>query len=260
MDAPYRQVKKTNTLRCGYMIWPPFISQDPNTKEISGFFKDYLEELAKGYGWKVSWAEEIGSSDMAAALDAGRVDMICGAPAITQQMSSAVYFSQALFWIKPGIYSRNGDLRFDNNYKALNNPQTILSTIEGDGGSKLVKKLFPEVTLLEIPAHLGPVQLIQNVLTKKADAVVLDPFTFNQFDENNPNQMHAIPGIDVGAIPVAFPIKFGASKFKWLVDMAVFDLQTTRFTSLLAQKYQLDKYNFYIAEPNLQKVGSMDAN
>ena len=44
------RVKETKTLRCGYIPYEPFITVDPNTKKIGGFFVDYTTKVGAKAG------------------------------------------------------------------------------------------------------------------------------------------------------------------------------------------------------------------
>lgn len=37
-ESAYDRVMRTGTIRCGYFIWPPGFSIDPNVGKRSGFF------------------------------------------------------------------------------------------------------------------------------------------------------------------------------------------------------------------------------
>ncbi|NTU77067.1 MAG: hypothetical protein HGA90_04555 [Alphaproteobacteria bacterium] len=46
-ETRLEQVKRTGVLRCGYLIWPPFNTKDPNTGKMGGFYYDLLEEMGR---------------------------------------------------------------------------------------------------------------------------------------------------------------------------------------------------------------------
>jgi len=52
-ESAFDRVMRTKTLRCGYTIYPPFFSKDPNTGEFSGLFHDFTEQIGKELGIKI---------------------------------------------------------------------------------------------------------------------------------------------------------------------------------------------------------------
>ena len=49
----FERVTSSGVLRCGYVVYPPGLINDPNTGKISGIFPDVLEQAAHNLGLKV---------------------------------------------------------------------------------------------------------------------------------------------------------------------------------------------------------------
>ena len=57
------RVKSEGTIRAGYIVYPPFVTKDPNTADLGGLFIDVMAEIARQLGVsitavQISWAEQ----------------------------------------------------------------------------------------------------------------------------------------------------------------------------------------------------------
>lgn len=252
-ESVYDRVTKSKTLRCGYINWPPLSQKDPNTGKMSGMYIDMTEELARGYGWKVEWAEEIAPTDMIAALNSGRVDMMCAPFAPVPQRTQWAYFSRPHAYGPYKAYVRADDKRFDNNLAAINAPDIRISTIEGELTSIFARTGFPKASVNEISVVQGAAQLFENVATGKADIVFNDPFTFGAYDANNLGKLRAVQGEDIGAWSSNYVIKFGEDEFKYIIDAGLEDLINRRYIEKLAKDYQILDAGVYLTADGFKK-------
>ena len=252
-ESVYDRVSKSKTLRCGYINWPPLSQKDPNTGKMSGMYIDMTEELARGYGWKVEWAEEISPADMIAALNSGRVDMMCAPFAPVPQRTQWAYFSRSHAYGPLKAFVRVDDKRFDNNPAAINTPEVRISTIEGELTSVLARTGFPKASVTELSIVQGATQLFENVATGKADIVFNDPFTFSAYDANNPGKLRPIVGEDIGFFSSSYVIKFGENEFKYVIDAGLDDLINRRYIEKLAKDYQILDAGVYLTADDFKK-------
>ena len=47
-ETAYERMTRTNTLRCGYNLWEPWVMKDPTTGVMSGAFVDFIEMIGNG--------------------------------------------------------------------------------------------------------------------------------------------------------------------------------------------------------------------
>src|SRR5437870_4939337 len=73
----FSRIVSAKTIRCGYVIAPPYTIRDPNTGKLGGLSFETMETVAKQAGYKLIWAEEVGWATMIQGLQTGRYDMIC---------------------------------------------------------------------------------------------------------------------------------------------------------------------------------------
>jgi ABC-type amino acid transport substrate-binding protein len=253
-ESVYERVTQSKILRCGYYTWPPFINKNIQTNKMEGLYVDLTEELAKGFGWKVEWVEEIASTDFITALNGNRVDMLCAPMAPVQQRTQWIYFSVPHFYVPYMAYARADDKRFDNNLQKINNPDYTLSTMEGELTSIVARTRYPKAKVLEISAIQGPAQLLENVVTGKADVILQDPFTFGTFDAANPGKLRKIPTTeDNGVFFAAYSMKRGEDDFKYMIDAAITELLDRGYIEKLAKDYKLLDLGIYLPADGYKK-------
>ncbi|HEY1096001.1 MAG TPA: transporter substrate-binding domain-containing protein [Alphaproteobacteria bacterium] len=235
--SAYDHVMTSKTIRCGYVVWPPYLDKDVNTGKISGLYHDYMEEFGRAFGLNVKWTEEISISDIASALDTGRIDAFClplgTAPARTLTMN----FPRPIIYYPFYAYVRADDKRFDNDLGLINDPGVTLSTMEGEYTSILARTTYPKAKILEITNIQGSSTLFLNVQNKKADVIFQDPGAFSSYNKQNPGVLRQAGGM-VGAVAGAFPLKLGDAKIQRLFDYGIADLQDRFITERLLRQYK----------------------
>lgn len=76
-ESAYERVMRTQTIRCGYVVYPPAVIQDPNTGALSGIIYDVMQEAGNLLGLEIEWAEEVGWANTVETIRTGRTDAIC---------------------------------------------------------------------------------------------------------------------------------------------------------------------------------------
>lgn len=249
----YDRVTKSKTLRCGYMSWPSMVEKDPNTGKMQGMYVDMTEELARGYGWKVQWMEEVPLSDFVTALNTDRIDMMCAPVTPTAQRNQWVYFSRAHVYAPMRAYVRIDDTRFDNQSEKINSPEVKLAAIEGEMTSIIARTIYPQAQLVEITAMQGQSQLFENVATGKADAVFQDPFTYGDYNAHNPNKLRQVIGNDIGIFSGNYAIKSGEDRFLQVINLGIEDLLNRNYIAKLANDYHLLEAGLYLPADDYKK-------
>jgi polar amino acid transport system substrate-binding protein len=252
-EPVFDKVMKTKTLRCGYMTWPPLSGKNLKTGKMEGVYVDMTEELARGYGWKVDWVEEITLSDFSTALNARRIDAFCGPISATQQRTQAAYFSRPNLFGPIRAYVRADDTRFDANPETVNSPDVTLSVMEGEFTSIIARTQFPQSKILEITQLQGGSQLFENVASGKADIIFQDPFTFSYYNKENPGKLRQAGFYDIGVFPANYAIKMGENKLKWLFDSALDELLNRGYIKKLSDQYGLTEMDLYLPADNYKK-------
>lgn len=191
--SAYDRVIKSNTLRCGYGLWPTYVDKDANTGKLSGIFYDYMNEVGKMTGVKIEWTMEVGYGDFIEALHSGKIDAFCSGAWTNTIRAKVVTMIQPIFYVPLLTYTRKDDTRFDNNLQKLNDPQYKFAVIDGEGGELAARQYFSKSSFIQLPQLTDPSQLLINVASGKADATLTDSVTANQYLKSNPNALHEVP-------------------------------------------------------------------
>ena len=83
----YDRVIKSNTLRCGIMLWPPYFEMDANTHALKGFGVDFYNAVAEILGIKITYSEII-PGQQAEDLNRGKIDAVCPSSPIPSSTKS----------------------------------------------------------------------------------------------------------------------------------------------------------------------------
>lgn len=180
------RIESDRTIRAAYFVGAPLFMVDPVTHQKTGIFHDALEALAARLGWHVAWTEEVGYGQMIEGLAAHRYDIVGSGVWITPERAAAADFSNPLFFDTVDAYVRPDDHRFGDDLSVLNAPDFTLSVMDGEIGARIATQDFPLAHQLSLPQQADFTQLIQNVLTKKADIVFLSRGAALDFLSKNP--------------------------------------------------------------------------
>lgn len=192
-NSIYDNVIKTNTLRCGYGIFPPFVEKDPNSGKIYGAVPDIMDEIGKALGIKIEYTEEIDWGQIAAALQSGRIDAMCAGMWGTAERGRVMAFAGPLYFTTLEAYVRADDQRFDNNAGRINQSDITIATNDGDVTEEIADTLFPKAQRFAKVQLAGEEFLLMNVMTGKADVTFTAPSIAAAFIEKNPGKLRQVP-------------------------------------------------------------------
>jgi len=182
------RLNTTGILRCGYILFPPYIEKDTKTGRLKGVAYDLIEGIGQTLNKKIDWAVEIPVGGEIPELEKGGIDAVC---AITggydANTFSQLSFSDYIFTIKNRIYARADDKRFDGplHLSDLDKPDYKFAAIEGDPSYIFPHMLMPHAQMETHPALSGPPDLFQDVKYGKADLTMLESFPGNNAMQSN---------------------------------------------------------------------------
>ncbi len=192
-NIAYERIMRTNTLRCGYAIWEPGFSIDPNTGKLTGFYCDFLEAIGQHTGLKMEWVGEISWSDYPAALNSGRIDAMCCGLWPKANLAREVLFSDPTYYLPINAYVRIGDTRFDHNIDNVNDPSMTISTMDGELTSELARTRFAKARTFSAPDMSPASTLLINVAYSKADITFTDAWHGDAYMKANPGKLRIVP-------------------------------------------------------------------
>jgi len=218
-ESAYNRVMRTNTLRCGFVPWPPGFAVDPNTNEVSGPTKDLFKSIIKLTGWKPEFVQ-VALGTYILDLNNGRIDAMCSDGPWTITNIRLVDYTTPAMYSPILLYVRADDTRFDS-YASLNHENVSFVGIDGDISSDLTALRFPKAKIRSLINLTDPAMMMREVADGKADAVILDPVTAEAFMENNPGEMKALPIDNVLAVyPVGMSVKRGEALLQQTLSRA----------------------------------------
>jgi len=198
---------RTGTIRCGYVIWPPFFEKDINTGEIKGLDKDLSETVAKLLSLKIEFVE-VQLGFQVQDMKQGKIDAVCGdGPFIISGYKSSEY--TAPFGFVPVYpYVRTDEKRFSKPAD-LNKKEITFAAIDGDLSQNLKDFAYPQASLHALPNITDPAQALMDVATGKADVFINDPLTVGKFSKSYPGKVKPIFTDTPAAI---YPFGFSVAK------------------------------------------------
>jgi ABC-type amino acid transport substrate-binding protein len=120
------------TIRCSYLVYPPYLLKDANTGKLSGIMFDIMEEIGRGSELKIEWVEEVGYESIFTSVNSGRDDLFCGGLWPNASRVRAGTFSVPVFYSVVKAWGRSDESRFSN-LSGINSPDIRIAT----GGAPL---------------------------------------------------------------------------------------------------------------------------
>ncbi|HEY1096409.1 MAG TPA: transporter substrate-binding domain-containing protein [Alphaproteobacteria bacterium] len=233
------RVLATNTIRCGYFLWPTYISKDANTKKLSGLNYDLMEAIGKNLGLKIDWVAEVGVGDVAMSLNTGKIDVMCATVWPSPGRIKSATLTIPEFYNVAYAYVRADDKRFDSDLNKANHADVKVSAIDGDYSSDLLKEKLPKATPAMLSQMASGSEILLQVVSKKADIAFVDASMVNDFLKTNPGTLRQVAGIP----PIRFygeclSVKRGEMELKNMLDLSILQLANDGSIDKLVQKYR----------------------
>lgn len=236
----YDRVLASNTLRCGYYIYPPETIKDPNTGAMSGWAVDIVEAAAKELALKVEWSEEITLDTIYEGVGSGRFDALCSTLWESPQRSRHVLFTQNVGFVTYYPFVREGDTRFDADLSLINKPDVKIAIMEGEYGQVVANELYPNAGQTALPRGSQYNLIYQEVATGKADVLFTSPSSGQEFMAANPGVLRMAPK-EVIVMPASvLMLQSDEVKLKNLIDSTLRHLLNRGVVKDIFAKYKLD--------------------
>ncbi len=195
-ETAFDRVIRTGVLRCGYAMSPPMLLKDPNTGELSGLSYDIMTNFASELDIKIDWVEEVGWGDFIEGLRSNRYDMFCSQlwPDAGRLKNLALVGPVIYSFLYP--YARADDDRFDGNLQRINQSDIRVPVIDGDISYSMAENGFPKAERLSLSQMATFADMIQSVLTKKADIFFFDVAMIEAIPEEDRKKLKRVPDIE----------------------------------------------------------------
>jgi len=207
-ESVYDRIMRTKTIRCAYLVWPPFMMKDVTTGKLSGIYYDLLERMGKDWSMKIDWSEEVGAANRFEGFASSRYDMICSPVGATPERTAASDFSIPMAYLPFHLFARPDDTRFDGAYDKANNENVTLLTVDGYMAATIIKSEFPKAKLSTLPNLSTDADILMSIQMSKADASVCENIMASDYMKNNPGKVKRVPGppLRFAGETVAFPL------------------------------------------------------
>jgi ABC-type amino acid transport substrate-binding protein len=238
-ESAYDRVLRTGTLRCGYYVFPPVLTRDPNTNEFSGLSVDMMNRIGEKAGLKIEWTEEVSFASWPAALAANHFDAVCTPLWPDIGLGREALFTRPFMYSGLGPVVRADDHRFDDDSAKLNDPAITIVVQEGDPKQELAADAYPKAKLLVLPAVTDPATMMMNVMSGKADAILWDRNALIKFNGNNGAAAKMLqPDRPLKAQAFVLGVQQGEFGLAAFLDNAVAELLNTGAVDRLLTKWE----------------------
>jgi ABC-type amino acid transport substrate-binding protein len=235
-ETAYERIMRTGTLRCAYVVWPPYLLKDPNSGKFSGLIYEYVSAIGRELDIKIEWAEEVDWGTFYAGLESNRYDMMCSAVWQSGQRAKIGLLSDPLYFNGVFAYARDDDLRFSGKVNRINAPDIIVAVTENDVSQTIRKQVFPdaaELSLFDSP------QMFLSVITKKADVVLTNIDGAERFNAGSEKKIKEISGgKPVRLFANVFAMKRGENDLKNMIDSTVQSLEVSGEVRAILNQYE----------------------
>jgi len=237
-ESAFERVMRTGTIRCGYAAAPPLLMKDANTGAVSGIGYDVMEAMGRALSLKIEWAEEIGWAMFPAALKSGRIDAFCVGAWPSAARSREIDQTEPLSYQPYYAYVRIGDMRFDNNLGAINDPSVRLSVMDGDTSQIISRNDYPNGTMVSIVETASPDEMLHNVVANKADVAFIEPVFAADFYVNNKDKVRRVESAPLRVFGNVFFIAQGEDKLRQMLNTALAEQLSSGAVEKIIAKYE----------------------
>jgi ABC-type amino acid transport substrate-binding protein len=191
-------VEASKTLRCGYVIWEPYITKDLATGAMSGISYDYINSIAAREGLKVEWSE-VAIDQIVPSVATGKMDMFC------LPCSPVKEWEERLAFI--GDF---GHLPYFTYVAAKSEwtPETLatgrFTVVDSYIPMVETPKAWPRAHITSLPQSTSMGELYDQIRYGKADALVNEQLSASNYMKSNPDVIKKFSEVPVVLKPMTF--------------------------------------------------------
>ena len=237
--SAFDRVMATNTIRCGYILYSPWMMKDTATGVLSGMTYDVINRLGQALSLKVEWVEEVGSASMFQGLETKRYDVICTPMWATGARARMSALTHPLFYGVINAYARADDHRFDADLSAANRSDVTIAVLDGSTSSFIAAEDFPLAKAVSLPELTDFSQLLVEVQTGKADLTFAEASKFTGYSQNNPGLLRNVTADKPARLSAyAFAVQADEHRLLATVNTALDELQNAGHINRIISAYE----------------------
>lgn len=243
----YETVIENGKIKCAYYTWPPYFSKNLQTGEFEGFAYDITEAIADSLKLDVEWVLELNPGDQVTALQTNKADAICAIDGpFKPHTTKDLIYSDPPILVPLYLYARSDDTRFDADQTKANQTDVKVSVIDGDIVHDLAKIHFPNAQHMSLQLLGAPGQMMQDVMTNKADVLINDELTMAEFHKAHPDKIKRVNEAPLAVIPLTFSVlrSDDSMAFVDMINQAIKNLNVYGTADAVIDVYDPDRKYF----------------
>ena len=231
------RINAKGEIHAGYGVYPPYTQEDPNTKRVSGFSVEIVEQIGRELNAKVVW-HRINWNTMAADLKRGQFDIIADPIFQTIPRAREFSFSPPYAYFADGIAVVRDDDERVKTFDDIGKAGLRVAVGKGWASETLLKARFPEAKLISVQTSTDLLQLFNEVLAGRADVAVADGADAERFVREHSGKVKAL-WLDhpPAFMPAGFALRYGDWAGAQFLTVALRNLESTGVLDALARKY-----------------------
>ena len=236
------RINKTGELHAGYGVYPPYTKEDPNTKEVSGFSIEIIDQIAKELKCKVVW-HRLNWNTMSADLKRGEYDVIADPIFQTIPRAREFAFTKPYAYFADGIAVVPKDENRFTDFDSLDQQGVTIAVGQGWASETLVKTRFTKATIKSVQTATDLLQVFNEVVSGRADVSVTDGADARRFVQEHSDTVKAL-WLDnpPASMPAGFALRFSDKEGAEFLSVCLRNLESTGILESLARKYQVTTY------------------
>lgn len=233
---------EAETLRVGYIVYPPLLERDPETGEFSGVSYDIVEAAAKKLNMQTEWVEEVGWGTALEGLKTNRYDVLGTQMWPNEERERVASFSIAPMDSVLYGYVKNGDTRFDDDLSRLNSEDYKITYVDGELAMFIAQEDYPKAKTVSLTQLSSYAEVFLNIVQGKADISFNEPSAAEDFMKANPNSLKRVSGEPVRSFGNSFAFNKTNTELlnKW--NTAIKELKNEGKIDKILNKYDVENY------------------
>tara|TARA_Y100000294_G_scaffold177696_1_gene204286 strand:- start:2790 stop:3638 length:849 start_codon:yes stop_codon:yes gene_type:complete len=235
-ESTFDDVLKEDKLSLCYVPWPPSITKDPDTGDLSGFIIDIVNEVATEANFQVTYVESTWGG-FPADLNVGKCDAAIAAIYPLIGRSTSVAFTRPFFYAGNSVAVKADDTRFAD-IGDLNRANIKIAVVQGEYGHVYAKRHLPKAKLVVLEKSVDTTMPLVAVATGQADAGFAESNTVKAFVEEQEGVKDLFPNQPYSTTPITWSVRKGDQELLNFLDNAITYLKATGFLDSTTQKYE----------------------
>lgn len=228
-------IRDQKVLRAAYVQYPPFVIKDPATGNVSGYFIELMDEIAKHGKFKVTY-EEAKWGTMVAGLESKRYDVVVSGIFPTIPRSLSVSFARPVMYIGlSGVVSTKDTRNWT--VADLQRQGLRVAVVNGEVGDEYRKQYMPNATAAVLDtADIS--RAAAEVAAGRADIALAESVTMVNFAAANPSVRAVFVDEPLQVFGSTVMIRRGDPDWLNFLNTSLDFLEQSGFTRKLDQKYK----------------------